>query len=535
MYRVIVVDDEILVREAICENINWGDLGFELVGNCENGKDAINFLKENDVDVVLTDICMPYLDGMQLSEYIYKNNPNTHIIIFSGFDEFEYAKKAIRYHVEEYMLKPITASELSEVLIKLKGRIDAQNLYNQKVNALRQSFYKNKTYLKSKALMNLMMGTQTKEENIKDLKDLDIELEAAGYRIAIINIIFSNKQNEYGDMKQQSALMQFVVFNISEEIVKNRNGGEVCLGNNNKVYIIFQFSGRKDMNLSNQICEEIIEKVLQFMGMSLTIAMGYYVNDLYDLSKSYYSAEKTLEFGHVLEDLKIIDVEKIENKRKETIEIAKEVEAICLAVRLNEKDKIKNLLTLVTEKIKSAYLEKNKAILYLQQIIHEIAEILQSNEMQNTQAYKDVDKYLFEIAMSPTLEAALMKVEQYSYKAGKEIAVNKGAGLKKYAVLAMDFIEKNYGNPELTLQYICNYLGISISRFSTLFKKGFGETFMEALIRIRMQKAKELIRNTDLKYYEIADKVGFSDPHYFSIAFKKVTGKTPTEYAREVR
>ena len=124
MYRVIVVDDEILVREAICENINWSHLGYELVGNCENGKSAIEFLEENDVDVVLTDICMPYVDGMELSEYIHTNIPNTRIIIFSGYDEFEYAKKAIRYNVEDYLLKPVTAFELSEVLTKLKHSMD---------------------------------------------------------------------------------------------------------------------------------------------------------------------------------------------------------------------------------------------------------------------------------------------------------------------------------------------------------------------------------------------------------------------------
>ena len=93
MYKVLLVDDEILVREAISAKIEWGHLGFELVGDCENGKAAIEFLKENPVDVVLTDICMPYLDGMGLSKYIYENMPQTRIIIFSGYSDFEYAKQ----------------------------------------------------------------------------------------------------------------------------------------------------------------------------------------------------------------------------------------------------------------------------------------------------------------------------------------------------------------------------------------------------------------------------------------------------------
>ena len=111
MYKVLLVDDEILVREAISAKIEWGHLGFELVGDCENGKAAIEFLKENPVDVVLTDICMPYLDGMGLSKYIYENMPQTRIIIFSGYSDFEYAKQAIQYKVAEYLLKPVTGKD----------------------------------------------------------------------------------------------------------------------------------------------------------------------------------------------------------------------------------------------------------------------------------------------------------------------------------------------------------------------------------------------------------------------------------------
>ena len=114
MYKVLLVDDEILVREAISAKIEWGHLGFELVGDCENGKAAIEFLKENPVDVVLTDICMPYLDGMGLSKYIYENMPQTRIIIFSGYSDFEYAKQACDLGAFAYLLKPINDDELRQ-------------------------------------------------------------------------------------------------------------------------------------------------------------------------------------------------------------------------------------------------------------------------------------------------------------------------------------------------------------------------------------------------------------------------------------
>ncbi len=144
MYRVLLVDDEVLVREAISENIIWEELGYELDGSCQNGKEAIEYLENNFVDVVLTDICMPYVDGMELSEFIYKEHPGIHIIIFSGFDEFEYAKRAIKYDVEEYLLKPITAFELSEALINLKEKMDKKRETEKRLDKLNETYNKNK-------------------------------------------------------------------------------------------------------------------------------------------------------------------------------------------------------------------------------------------------------------------------------------------------------------------------------------------------------------------------------------------------------
>lgn len=120
MYKILLVDDEILVRDAIRENIDWKSLDCELVGDCENGRQAVEFVQSHKVDVVLTDICMPYMDGMELSEFLHDNYPDILIVIFSGFGEFEYAKKAIRYNVSEYMLKPVTAMELTKVLRNMK-------------------------------------------------------------------------------------------------------------------------------------------------------------------------------------------------------------------------------------------------------------------------------------------------------------------------------------------------------------------------------------------------------------------------------
>lgn len=155
MYKVLLVDDEILVRKAIGKKLEWNQLGFELVGDCENGKDAIEFVKEHPVDVVLTDICMPHIDGMGLSKWLYENCPQTTIIIFSGYSDFEYAKQALQYKVAEYILKPVTAKELSEVLTRIRKKLDGERKQEQRLDTLSRAYRnytKNESVIIGKAL-----------------------------------------------------------------------------------------------------------------------------------------------------------------------------------------------------------------------------------------------------------------------------------------------------------------------------------------------------------------------------------------------
>ena len=185
--------------------------------------------------------------------------------------------------------------------------------------------------------------------------------------------------------------------------------------------------------------------------------------------------------------------------------------------------------------VRTAGWTKERVHMYLQQQLDAVPELLRSFQLEEQDIVWEKERALEGMMSAVSLEQALSVMEGYYRKAAEMLDTGKNDGGKKYALLAMDYIEKHYGENELGLNSICSYLNISTSRFSAIFKSVTGETFMEALTGIRMQKARELLENTALKNYEIAEKVGFSDPHYFSAAFKKATGKSPTEYAREKR
>ncbi len=539
MYRVLLVDDEVLVREAISENIRWDDLGYELAGNCQNGKEAIEFLEKNSVDVVLTDICMPFVDGMELSEFIYKNYRNINIIIFSGYDDFEYAKKAIKYNVEEYLLKPVTASELSKVLIDLKEKMDSKKMEAEKYIRLYESYNKNKLLIQSKVLDDLIKGSKTIEENEKALRENNIILDASGYRVAIVEIDpDGDKKAQDEQMKQYSSLMTFAVYNICDEILQHNKTGLACLGNDNRVFLLFKTNTPKSFEQEvKSICSELSGKILQFMKLRVTIGIGRAVNNKEDIHRSYEEAEYSMKYQYLFGESSIIDMNDIIKKKEVNGDIVLEVmiDSLVLAIKINDKAGIDQILKQIEEAIKVALPVKNRSDLYLQQIMIALCNTLKAAEMEENRIYSFRNQMLTDIADAKSLGKVMELLKDYSYRISSEIEMQKNIGGKKQAMLAVDYIEKNYADPDLNLNSVCSYLSISTSRFSTIFKNITGETFMEVLIRIRMQKAKELLENTDLKNYEIAEKVGFSDPHYFSISFKKMTGKTPSEYAREKR
>lgn len=186
MYKVLLVDDEALIREAISENIPWEEMGFELIASCENGREAMERMKEVTPDLLLTDIYMPYVDGIELARYVNENHPDTKTVIISGYDEFEYAKQAVRYQVMEYILKPVTPSELAEVLLRAKKSLDERYARTKTLKKLQGAYISNRPFLRGRFLNSLLRGNE-RPESLKDkMTELGISLPGAFFNTAIV-------------------------------------------------------------------------------------------------------------------------------------------------------------------------------------------------------------------------------------------------------------------------------------------------------------------------------------------------------------
>ncbi|MCD8154585.1 MAG: response regulator [Clostridiales bacterium] len=314
MYRILLVDDEILVRDAIRENIDWASMDCILEGDCENGQQAAEFVKIHPVDIVLTDILMPYMDGMELSHFLHDHYPDVVIVIFSGFGEFEYAKKAIQYNVSEYMLKPVTAMELRGVIERMKEKVDQRRREKQRLESLKKTsedYQKNASVIRFKALENLVNGTRDVNVSLSELEKLGVTLHGSIYRVAVLDIdIYSDIYQFDVKKRQESALMAFVLFNISDELVRQEDAGLVYQEGSNRVCILF--SGNRTKEFSRKIlkiCGEIQHQFREAMGLEVSIGVGNRVRRPEDLLLSHDLAGKAMQYRYLLGGNLLIDME----------------------------------------------------------------------------------------------------------------------------------------------------------------------------------------------------------------------------------
>lgn len=220
IYRVLLVDDEEEIREGIIRKIDWENIGYTVVGDAENGVDALEKAEHLHPDVVMTDIKMPFMDGLELGEKLREIMPSTKLIIFSGFDDFEYAQKAIKINVAEYVLKPINSNELTETLKKLKKQLDCE--YNEKrdIEMLRRNYQESQPVMREQFLVGLIEGRVTEERLRVQAPLFDINLDdSGGYAAALIRADYAYIDNDA--LRREEELIPISLKCTAEEILKN--------------------------------------------------------------------------------------------------------------------------------------------------------------------------------------------------------------------------------------------------------------------------------------------------------------------------
>lgn len=543
MLKIFLAEDEVVVRETIKRMIPWEELGFELVGEAADGEMALPLLIRQQPDLLITDIKMPFMDGLTLARLAKKEIPGLKVVILSGYDDFNYAKQAIGIGVEDYLLKPITKNALIERLSEIRSRYEhekTQKEYYEKFQREMQAYEKNSSRDFFEALVG---GSMDMMEVYKRAEKLGLDIVAEAYNVLIFTMNcdedFSGQRDEYSSWEAESL-----------ELLENFFAGHssaMLFRSNIFSYGVLLKGQRETIEENTRACVDEIRKILsrQDGRREWFLAVGQSVERLSQIQKSYHTASRAfsqryLYDGNILyyDEMETMEhpggqAESEDNAYLQKVDVNALNPAILqkfLSNGLQEETEnfVKDYFYAIGQEPMESLVFRNYVILNVRFSVISFIKGLgcDTNEMESA----DTEEVLAESGKN--MESAIAYAKKMISQAIEIRDQNSGNKNRSILKTAVDFIDSHYMDEEISLNTVANVANVSSNHFSALFSQNMGQTFIEYLTTLRMNKAKELLRCTGMRSSEIAGEIGYKDAHYFSYLFKKTQGMTPSDYRK---
>ncbi len=519
LHKVFLVEDEIVAREGIRDNVDWRLNGFEFCGEAPDGEIALPLLETAEPDVLITDIKMPFMDGLQLCKVVRERMPWVKIIILSGHDEFEYAKEAIKLGVTEYLLKPVGVQELHNVLHKVAILLDQERREREELQKLRDQIETNLAVLRERFLLKLVVGAVSSAEAIEQSQALGMELIARCYLVVVIKVELCDapEQFDYHEYQQVQRIVSSLVETNPDVFLLTKDLEELVL--------MIKGNTPEYLQEEGDLLLEQIERQVQGEKCKLAIGVGTpkkRITDIYHSFVEALTAIQDMTSAYKAAPNGDADTAELLKVDKSAVE-----DYLRCGVKEDFDDFFDAFIRPLGETALKSYLIKNYIFLDLVLITARFI-----NELGGS-----VDEVVPEINHIETALATIQTIEHIRDQAQKiltsALAFRDSRTTSHYGGMiqrAKDYIGAHYVNPNLSLNEVAAQVSLSPSHFSVVFGQETARTFKEYLTETRIKRAKELLRTTTLKSSEIAYQIGYTDPHYFSYVFRKNTGLTPTEF-----
>ena len=535
MLKVFLVEDEIIIREGIKNNIDWEKEGLEFIGEASDGELAYPMIQNSKPDILLTDIKMPFMDGLELSRLVKKDLPDIKIIILSGYNEFEYAKEAIKIGVTEYLLKPISSVKLLQAVKDVADKIVEERKQYENLEHFKGQLMEHKKNDKQKLFNDLVYKEVPMSEILSRAKKLEMDLLAQCYCIVLFKVS--------GKGIGMTAYSEDVV-DVTEKIIR------IC--NENNMIDLFErgvdgyailFKGESNtiiMESINQLFVSLLTMMNDYPMVEYFGGIGKPVQRLRELPESFDEANRAFSHRYMGRNNEIISYDNIEEVRifdSADFDITTlDTEKLDRKILLNflKSGSVNETKHFMQDYFAGLGQNNLNSLLFRQYIGMDIyfctsgfIEELGVEQMQDHESgfegFKIVDVFNTLEGMSDYLEKMIIKA----------LSLRDNITMKKYdstIANAVSYIEKNYANDEISLNTVAASVNMSPSYFSTIFGQEMDQTFIEFLTDVRMKKAKELLMCSNKKTSDIGYEVGYKDSHYFSFLFKKTQECTPKEY-----
>ena len=533
--KVFLVEDEMVIRRGIKNSIDWEKEGYIFCGEASDGELAYPMIIKEKPDILITDIRMPFMDGLELCKLVKKELPNIKILILSGYDEFDYAKEAIRLGVTEYLLKPISSGKLLEALNGVSESIRREKEDKDLVRKYMEEMRENTEHEKQKFFEQMIAGNLSMADALETGKKYEMNLSAGMYNLLLFRFTLGEENRKSGELLGEAENAIEKLTERLEYVFEFQRGVEGWA---------FLLMADNEEQMSERV-KELSKDLEEIMKNYSTIAyfggIGQPVARLRELEESFREAERALAARFTMELNRIISVEDIRMAQNvdtlDDIEITSfgEIEKTrtMLEKFLNNgaEDEIDEFVDVYINELPE---ENLKSVLMRQYIIMDAYIVMMSFCEKIEGIEGEMQAQSEELKNSMKTIQTLEEIKNYIRMLLKKIiGVRDTISGRRYSdiiEIAKDQIRKTYMSDEISLNTIAAEVGMSPSYFSSIFSKEMGKTFVEYLTEIRMDRAKELLMCSSMKTSEIGYEVGYKDPHYFSYIFKKTQNCTPKEF-----
>lgn len=530
MLKVFLADDETIIREMLRDNMPWEQEGFMVVGEAPDGELALPMIRKLRPDVLITDIKMPFMDGLALAKLAVKEFPDMKIVIISGYEEFDYARQAIAIGVTEYLLKPVTRAKLIEVLRELQGKIGSEREQQDYLEKFRREAQEYEQFARRKFFEQLVSGELSVQQVYEEAEKLGLDIHAPCYNIVLFSVqpVRSNSYSEPLEQAQGEVMQFFLRY---PDYLLFRWNLQTCA-------VLVKGDTEKIHPLTER-CLEVISQGYGKAGDGIGwhATAGVPVSRLSNLPETFLELQRIWAYRHIAPQLHILNAENTriflpsrQDEGLDTVDVSKvDPSVIRNALQSASFEEIPKF----AEEYLGSVREGLHSRMFFQYLLLSIRFTAASFAQATGNAPEDFLKQIDQMAPPETGYTYDAMLEYLKDVLTETILLRDNASKTQNRSLvhkAVAYIDENFTSESLSLNEVSRAINVSANYFSAIFSQEMGSTFIEYVTRKRMELARQLLLTTDKRSGEIAFAVGYKDPHYFSFLFRKTQGCTPRDF-----
>jgi two-component system response regulator YesN len=529
LLKVLIVDDEYLVRNLLKHCIDWNEIGYEVIGEASNAHEALDMVDSFKPDVIFTDIYMPFMDGLEFGKAVFERYPNIKIVVLTGYEEFEYAKKSVKIGIADFLLKPINDDEIRKTAINLKYKIESEKNYHQEYERIKKQLEDALPYLKEKFLNQILSGSIEQGEIEAQAEYFSINLNYEHNIVAVIEVTSTNSENSIIN-EEERLLLNFKAYNLVAKFFREDPYVTVFRDNSQNIVIL-----NCDKKLDFSEClESIRSMIINTLKCNVSIGEGKAYSSVDKIRNSYNEALYALKYKIIAGKNQVISYDEINFSDSNKTRLHNDnFDTLAFYLKAGLYSKAKEYI----EKAFSDYnsegmlrIETYRAL--ASHIISVVLNVITEIDISISDIFsgaKQPFEQIFKIDTLPEIRSYLINITEKTVKTIRDTQAKK---VNHVIEQIREYINQNQSDPDITLSNTAKKFYMNMSYLSRIFKKETGYTFVEYLTRVRMEKAMKLLKETDLKAYQVAEKVGIVNPHYFGLCFKKWTGVSINDFRK---